>query len=301
MENVLITGTNGLLGQKCVAQFNSDYQVWGSDIQNQPYIEYDKFQYIQMDISKREVVRDALLSLKPQYIINTAGYTNVDGCETNKELCWKTNVEGVQNLIYGATKIGAKIIHISSDYIFDGKNGPYKETDSPNPLGYYGKSKLASENILIQSDVKFAIIRTMILYGTGINVRPNFVTWLISKLKNDEKVTIARDQYGNPTLVDDLARAINRIIDFEKWDIFHVSGSDLLDRYSFALKVADIFKLNKDLISPIITAELNQTAQRPLNSGFILDKIKNELGLEMMDIDESLNLLKKQLKKLKLL
>lgn len=298
MKRVLITGVNGLLGQKCAIHLKSDYTILGIDIQDEPNLK-DEFRYFKGDITNRKALKSLLLSLKPDYIINTAAYTDVDGCEINKELCWKTNVEGVQNLVYVANKIDAKIIQISSDYIFDGKNGPYKEHDSPNPLGYYGKSKLASENIFFQSEIEYAILRTMILYGVGINVRPNFVTWLINKLRNGEKVTIVNDQFGNPTLADDLAHVIKRVINSEKWDIFHVSGNELLNRYSFARKIAAIFDLDRTLISPITTDKLTQVAPRPLKSGFILDKIKKELGLEMMDLDESLKIFKKQFKKLK--
>ena len=300
MEKVLITGANGLLGQKCVEILNADYQILGCDIHDNSFIHNIKFQYIPLDLTKRDAVKNTLLSLKPHYIVNTAAYTNVDGSEQHKELCWKTNVEGVQNLVHGANKVGAKIVHISSDYIFDGKNGPYKETDSPNAVGYYGKSKLASENVLHQqSNNEFTILRTMILYGAGINIRPNFVTWLLAKLKNGERVRIVNDQFGNPTIADDLALSIQRVIHLKKWDIYHVSGSELIDRYNFALKIADVFKLDKALISSLTTNELNQAAPRPLRSGFILDKIKNDLSLETMNIDQSLKLLKKQLKKTK--
>jgi dTDP-4-dehydrorhamnose reductase len=137
----------------------------------------------------------------------------------------------------------------------------------------------------------------MVLYGYGIEVRPNFVTWLIEKLKNGESVTIVSDQFGNPTLADDLAQAILKIIERNKWDLYHISGSELIDRYNFALKIAEVFKLDKSLITPITTPELNQPAPRPLKSGFILDKVKAELGIEMLNIEEGLKALKKHDKK----
>ncbi len=297
MDKVLITGANGLLGQKCVQIFSPDYEVLGIDIQDNSYINNKNYVYQKSDITQRTVLKKDVLPFFPKYIINTAAYTNVDDSETNKEVCWKINVDGVKNLIYVAGKINAKIIHISTDYVFDGKNGPYKETDTPRPLGYYGKSKLASENALIKCDLEFAIARTMVLYGVTNNARPNFVTWLIEKLRNKEKLTIVDDQFGNPTLVDDLANAIKQIIQHEKWDLFHVSGGDLVDRYTFALKIAEIFKFDKNLITAIKTTDLKQQAPRPLNSGFILDKLNEELGLEMPRIEQSLKAFKKQLKK----
>lgn len=298
MKRIIITGVNGLLGQKCLTEFKSGFQIIGVDIQDKPFSD-DKFSYFKVDITNREATKDIILNEQPDYIINTAAYTNVNKAEFEKELCWKVNVEGVQNLAYSAQKTKSKIIHISTDYVFDGKNGPYKETDSPSPLGYYGKSKLAGENVLIQSDIDYAILRTMVLYGAGINIRPNFVTWLINNLKNKKKVTIVTDQYGNPTLANDLARMIKKVIEKKKWDIFHASGSELLDRYSFAMKIAAFFNFDSNLIQPVTTAELNQNAPRPLNSGFILGKINHELNFKPLNINESLKILKSQLKKLK--
>ncbi|MDW7681208.1 MAG: sugar nucleotide-binding protein, partial [bacterium] len=147
-------------------------------------------------------------------------------------------------------------------------------------------------------DVKHAIVRTMVLYGTGIAVRPNFVTWLIAALQQKRQVNIVTDQIGNPTLADELAAAILKIIQVEKMDIFHVSGSEIVDRYHFALKIAEVFDLDSDLIKPIQTQQLKQIAPRPLKSGFIIDKAVRELDCELSDAEQGLKKIKKQLKKL---
>ncbi len=300
MKRILITGANGLLGQKCVALMQSKYHVYGCDLHEAAFSRVAKTDYFQLDITRREGVKKAVMEIYPECIINAAAYTDVDGCETQRELCWKVNVDGVHNLIHAAEKVNAKIIHVSTDYVFDGKKGPYQETDTPSPLGYYGKSKLASENALLQSDLEFAILRTMILYGVGYHTRPNFVLWLIQKLSNKEPVTIVNDQYGNPTIAEDLARAIDRVIELEKFDLFHVAGSEYIDRYGFAVRVAEYFKLDATLIKPISTDQLKQSAPRPLRSGFILEKMKNRLEMETMNISDSLKILKKQLKKIRL-
>jgi len=297
MEKLIITGVNGLLGQKLLEQAHNRFAVLGIDLQPEPLNKKIKFEYQQLDLTKRNPLKNTIASFKPHYIVNTAAMTDVDGCETQKELCWKINVEAVENLIYAVRNTGTKIIQISSDYVFDGKNGPYSETSAPKPLGYYGKSKLASENLLIAAGVEHAIIRTMVLYGFGTEIRPNFVTWLIEKLKQNNPVKIVTDQYGNPTLADDLAHAILQIIDRNKWNLYHISGSELIDRYNFALKIADVFKLNKDLIAPITTPELNQPALRPLKSGFIIDKARADLDIEMSNVEQGLKKVKKQSKK----
>jgi len=300
MEKLVITGVNGLLGQNILVRAIPKYNVLGIDLHDEPFIKKNKFEYQKLDLTDRRAVREIIMGYEPGYVINTGAMTDVDGCESQKEKCWKINVESVENIAYAARKSGAKIVHLSSDYIFDGKAGPYSEISAPNPVGFYGKSKLASENILISSELDYAIVRTMVLYGSGVQVRRNFVTWLIEKLKQDEKVTIVTDQVGSPTLADDLAGAILKIIEYKKWDIYHISGSELIDRYNFALKIADIFKLDKSLISSITTPELKQPALRPLKSGFIIDKAKAELGIEMSSAEEGLKILKKQYKKFRL-
>ncbi len=299
MDNLIITGVNGLLGQKILEQAASDYAILGVDIHDEPAIQKIKFDYLKLDITDRRLLKDTVLNFYPNYIINTAAMTNVDGCEDHKEDCWRINVEAVENLIYAARKIGSRMVQLSTDYIFDGKNGPYSEDDTPAPQGYYGKSKLASENLLRSSELDFTIVRTMVLYGVANNVRPNFVTWLISALKSDEEVTIVNDQFGSPTLADDLAAAILQIVKLDKWDTFHISGSEIIDRYRFALQIADTFGLNKKLIKQITTSELQQKAPRPLKSGFNIDKATNELGVNLSNIEQGLKKFKKQYKKYK--
>ena len=297
MEKIIITGVNGLLGQQLLEQGHNKFAVLGIDLQEKPFNQKIKFDYAQLDLTKRSSVKNVVTSFKPNYIINTAAMTDVDGCETQKELCWKINVEAIENLIYAVRNTGTKIIQVSSDYVFDGKDGPYSETSIPKPLGHYGKSKLASENLLIAAGVEHAIVRTMVLYGFGTEIRSNFVTWLIEKLKKNEPVKIVTDQYGNPTLADDLAHAILQIIDRNKWNLYHIAGSELIDRYKFALKVANVFKLDKDLIAPITTSELSQSAPRPLKSGFIIDKARADLGIEMSNVEQGLKKVKKQSKR----
>lgn len=297
MEKLVITGVNGLLGQKLLERSVSHYEVMGIDLHEAPFQTKFKFEYRQLDLTKRRLVKQALAEFQPHYLINTAAMTDVDACETQKEQCWKINVEAVDYIIQAVRRLGTKIIHLSTDYVFDGKSGPYVETDTPEPLGYYGKSKLASENLLIASGLEHAIVRTMVLYGQGIQTRPNFVTWLIEKLNKGESVQVVTDQISNPTLADDLAEAILQIIERRKWDLFHISGSELIDRYHFALKIAEVFDLNQQLIEPTITTKLGQAATRPLKSGFIITKAQTELGIHMSDVTTGLKKLKKQSKR----
>ena len=294
MEKLIITGVNGLLGQKVLEHAHGKYEILGIDLHDEPIQRKSKFSYRKLDLTMRKAVKELILGYHPHYLVHTAAMTDVDGCETQKELCWKVNVEATDNIAYAARKTGTKIVHLSSDYVFDGKSGPYSEADLSQPLGYYGKSKLASENILIAMEVEHATVRTMVLYGSALNVRPNFMTWLVEKLKKGEPVKIVTDQFGSPTLADDLAHAIIRIIEQQKWDLFHISGSEIIDRYNCALKIAEVFKLNKNLISSVTTPELSQTALRPLKSGFIITKAETELGIKMANVEDGLKRVRKQ-------
>jgi dTDP-4-dehydrorhamnose reductase len=295
-KKILLTGANGLLGQKVTEVFSreTDHELLLSDL-GQKAEDPRKYKYIVLDITHKEEVKDAVKKFNPDIIINTAAYTNVDGCETERELSWKINVDAVKNLIIASRFNSSKIIHISSDYIFDGKTGGYDENSTPNPKSFYGKSKLASENALIASGVEFAILRTMILYGTGKNIRPNFALWMIQKLEKNEPITIVDDQYGQPTIADDLALAIMRIVERDRLGIYNVCGSEYLNRYEFALKLGDIFEFDKNLIIPVKTKDLNQAADRPMNSSFITIKAETELGIKPLNVTDGLYFLKSQL------
>lgn len=294
-NKILITGSNGLLGQKLVKTFIDDYEIMGCGLKKSPCIKIDKFQYTPCDITKRKEIQNLIRTFNPNFIINTASYTNVDGCEEEKELCWKVNVSGVENIVQVARRVDAFLIHISSDYVFDGIKGNYTEESKPNPLGFYGRSKLASENVVIIGGIEYAIVRTMVLYGTGKNIRLNFATWLVEKLLKGEPVSIVDDQFGHPTLADDLAQAIRKIVELKITGVFHIVGSDYIDRYHFALKLAELFNFDKNLIRPIKSVELKQKAPRPLNSSFIMDKAKKELNIKMRGVEEGLKILKYQL------
>ena len=193
-----------------------------------------------------------------------------------------------------ARVLDSHLIHISSDYIFDGINGPYAENAKPNPLGYYGRTKLASENALKISGSIHTVLRTNVLFGIA-DSRPDFVRWVINSLKDKKQIRIVTDQYNNPTFIDDMVQAISKVIEYKKDGIYHIGGRDFLSRFDFAQKIADFFNLDKNLINPIETEDLNQRARRPLRSGLITLKAETELGYKPHTIAESLSMMKKEL------
>jgi len=296
-NRVLITGANGLLGQQLISVFRDDYDVHALGLQAQPRLPGGNFQYHPGDINDRTLLRELNQEIVPKFIINAAAFTDVDGSETQRELCWKVNVTGVENLVYAAQKVHARLIHVSTDYVFDGKAGPYREEDRPNPAGagFYARAKLAGENVLLNSAADFAIARTMVLYGNGFAIRPNFVTWLINQLRGGKIVRIVDDQFGNPTLASELAQALRILAESGSHGIYHISGSEVMDRYHFAVKIAEVFNLEATLIQPIKTGDLKQASPRPLCSGFDISKALRELNVKMSNVVDGLKKFKTEI------
>ncbi|MBK6507656.1 MAG: dTDP-4-dehydrorhamnose reductase [Ignavibacteria bacterium] len=294
--NILVTGSNGLLGQAVSKMFirETDHDIMLTSAEDGSYVK-DIHEYHTLDITRKDDVKKIASEFIPDVIVNCAAFTNVDLCETERELSWKINVDGVKNLIIAARINNARVIHFSTDYVFDGKNGPYSEEDVPNPISFYGREKLASENALKTSDVNHTIIRTLVLYGTGEKVKSNFVLWMIDKLKNNEPVNIVTDQISNVTMIEDLALGTMRIVDRGCSGIYNIAGNDILSRYDFAMKVCEVFGYDKGLVRPITSELLNQPAPRPMKSGLTTFKAEAELGFRTMDSLEGLQLLKYQL------
>ena len=297
MRRILICGSNGLLGQRLALLLSSqtDYEVLNTS-RNRSFVFDDRlFDYTQLDVTQKGDVKSLVSSFHPTVIINAAAATDVDWCELHREDAWKTNVVGVENLIEAARKVGARLIHVSTDYVFDGNHGPYSEEDKPNPVSYYGKSKLASENAVRTGGIPFTILRTIVLYGYGIGVRASFPFWVVKALSKGEAIRCAEDQISNPTHVNDLAFAAIKSFELNRDGIYHVCGLERISRYDFALRTAEVFSLDPKLITKIKSSELRQTAHRPLVTGFITLKAQTELGLTPMDARQGLTLFKREL------
>ena len=293
-NRILVVGANGLLGQRLIAFYaaKENVELLGCSIEDQPT--FSNVPYVRCDMAVREDVKKVVFSFYPDVIINAAAFTNVDLSETERETAWKINVKGVEYLAEACRTIDAKIIHISTDYIFNGLNGPYDENAKADPLGYYGRTKLASENALKIGAVIYSVIRTNVLYGIA-NSRPDFVRWVINSLSENKQIRVVHDQINNPTFVEDLVCAINKIIELNKYGLYNIGGKNFLNRYEFALLIAGYFNLDKNLIKPIITEELKQPAKRPLKSGLITIKAETELGYKPHSITEALSIIKMQL------
>ncbi|MBL4655490.1 MAG: SDR family oxidoreductase [Bacteroidia bacterium] len=297
MKKVLITGSNGFLGQKLVKILiaKTEFDLLGVSRGENRLSYLPNSNYQSLDILDFEKVNELVSNYLPDYIINTAALTNVDQCKEEKQECWELNVDVVENLTKICAEINSHLIHLSTDFVFDGENGPYKEDDKPNPLSYYAKSKLASEEVLLKSNINWTIIRTILVYGlTENNSRSNVVTWVKESLEQGKDINVVTDHIRMPTLVEDLAQACILAIKNDAKGIYHISGKDMLSVYEMALKVADVFDLNASKISPTVSKQFTDADPRPPKTGFILDKARKDLGYQPHSFEDGLELIKKQ-------
>ncbi len=295
-KRILITGANGMLGQRLIKFFMKQkyVEVFMTSLEEKSCFGYNN--YAQVDLSKRDEVKKVIYDFYPDFIIHTAAYTNVDGCETQRELSWKVNVKSVEYIAEASRLIDAHLIHFSTDYVFDGKNGPYTEVDIPCPISYYGKTKLASENIIKLISPLYTIIRTNVLYGPALYGRPDFVKWVVASLRENKTIRIVTDQVNNPTFTDDIIQAVSKITEYKKQGLYNIGGKEFLNRFDFTLRIADYFNLDKKLIEPILTETLKQPAPRPLKSGLINLKAQTELGYKPHSVEDTFDIIKREIK-----
>ena len=291
MIKVIITGSNGLLGQSLLnllLQEKEKYQVFGFS-RGKNRSGREDFSYISIDITDELLLKKNIKEIQPNFIINTAAMTQVDACENEKEACDLLNVTVVKWLSEVSEELNTHVIHLSTDFIFDGIKGFYEETDKPNPLSHYGVSKLKSEEVLIDSKIDFTILRTILVYGKVFNMsRSNIVLWVREMLAKGKEITIVDDQFRAPTYVEDLALACKISMDKKAKGIYHISSNELLSVFEIAQQIAAVFQLDKSLIKPISTSTLNQTAPRPAKTGFDLSKTNKDLEFYPKSFKESL-------------
>ncbi|MHA1821656.1 MAG: SDR family oxidoreductase [Promethearchaeota archaeon] len=293
---ILVIGANGFLGLKILkyAEFDKDTKIIGADIKIN--LIPNKFEKYTMDITDREDVKKILSKINPDLCILTAAMTNVDACEDKRELAYNINSlapKYVAETLYSINP-EAKLIFISTDFVFDGNKGNYSENDPVNPLSYYGYTKVMAEKFIRESGINFLICRTSVLYGwPAKGQRDNFFSWAYKNLKASNTLNIVSSQVNNPTLCNDLAFAILKLKDFKKSDIIHTCGSEPINRFEFVRKIAEFFKFGLNLVNEI--KEFKQKAKRPLNGSMNISKAINKYGLTFHNIEQSFLILKTEL------
>ena len=286
---LLITGASGLLGSKLqkIAEGKFNLILLHNTRPLSP-------NSLELDITNQKEVTRLFNDLRPEIVIHTASETNVDKCELQKEHAWKTNVEGTCNIARACKEIDAKLAYISTDYVFDGEKGNYKEEDKPNPISYYGITKLEGENQVIQNCNDHVILRTSVIYGWH-QWKQNFATWVINQLRQNKEITVVGDHYNTPTLADNLAEMTIEALQSDLHGLYHASGIEKISRYDFAIQIAGTFLLNPNLVKPIKMSQLiTWVAKRPRNSCLNMDKIQKHLKTKPLNITDGLNKMKQK-------
>jgi dTDP-4-dehydrorhamnose reductase len=296
---ILVTGSNGLLGQKLIHLLRSReaVEVLATSSGENRISANKGYTYRSLDVTSEAEVNTVIEEFKPDAIIHTAALTLVDLCETEKEKCHALNVQSVVYLLVAAQRINAHFIHVSTDFVFNGENGPYSEEDEPDPLSEYARSKYKAEQILIKSEYKnWSIARTIILYGYTENMsRSNVVLWARETLRKGGPMNIVNDQFRAPTLAEDLAMGCWLIAEKKAKGIFHLSGPETMSVIEMVRRIARYYEFSEEGITEIDTSSLRQPAKRPPHTGFVLDKARKILDYNPHTLEEGLALIDEQL------
>lgn len=288
---ILVTGANGLLGQALVRQLlekKHEVLATGKGPSRLIIAALPNYSYKELDLTDGPTVQQFILDAKPEIIVHAAAMTQVDQCELDKPGCYNINVTATRFIIDAAKLINARIVYVSTDFVFDGQNGPYSETDEPMPVNYYGSTKLVAEKAVMESGLSWAIARTILVYGNSDPAgRLNIVGWIKQNLEMATPIKMVTDQHRTPTFVYDLAKGIVLIVEKNATGIFHLSGEQSMTPYEVAVEIARFFGYDSSLIKPS-TSDINQPAIRPPRTGFNISKAKKELGFQPSSFQDGL-------------
>lgn len=288
---IIVFGGSGLVGYHIAHSLSIDHSVISTYNNNQ--IIAKNCTPAKIDLLESESAENLISRVKPDLIVNTIGFPSVDKCETNPELTEKINVQGTKRIVDACKKFNTKIVYISTAFVFENDQKIYDESNEPNPINNYGKEKLECEKIIEYSDLPYLILRTDQIYGWGLKgQKQSFVSNVLSKLRNNEKIEVCRDWYNNPTHVKDIADCVNILIKKEKTGIYHLVGSSYVNRYEWGIKIARKFNYNEKLLVPINSSILDLPAKRP-NCNLSNLKITQDVGFHMKKIDGGLDFMYK--------
>lgn len=290
MKKVLVTGSNGLIGRQIVNELlrSGSCSVCGISLGDNRNSS-DGLQFVKADITRFSEMSDILNRFQPDAVIHTAAMGSPDKCEENRADAWKVNVDAAAFLAEYCRIHHTYLLHWSTDFVFDGIRGNYSEEDEPNPVSYYGLTKLESERMVLELYPDAAVFRTMLVYGWYREMtRPNILTRVLECGKENRKMNVAADQYRMPTLVNDLAAAAKNALEFRPHGLFHVSGNGYMSVYDFVLCIARVFGISEKLFTPVLSSDLNEKAVRPKKTGFVLTKAMRELSFVPTPVNEAL-------------
>ena len=278
----LIIGASGQVGEHLVyAAADAGFEAIGT------FYSYPVLGMQRLDIRSRTEAQSLIAKVRPAFVYLPAALSNVDYCELHPEEVYLTNVVGVRNVVQLANSAEAKLVYFSSDYVFDGRDGPYREDDPANPICEYGRQKLIAEHCVALHARDYLIVRTTVVYGWERQGK-NFVYRLLSTLRAGQTLRVPVDQIGNPTYAPNLAQAVVELALADAKGVYHVVGPERVNRYEFACEAASVFGLDSRLIQPVATSQLGQTAPRPLNAGMVTDKATAKLTTPLIGYRDGL-------------
>ena len=291
-HKILITGSSGMLGIDLFSELDGDYDIYGADLVKRETSAVKRF--IKCDITNEKRTLCVLSKIRPDLVIHTAAWTDVDGCESDNDKAYRINSFGAENIALGCKETGATLVYISTDFVFDGKKQrPYKETDRTNPLSVYGESKLLGENAVERILAGYFTVRTGWLYGKN---GKNFVDTIIGNAGTKKELKVVNDQAGSPTYTKDLAKAIHKLLDIvftknekrkTKYGIYHVSNSGTVSWFEYAKTILELTGSNTKVV-PITSEKLNRPAKRPAMSVLDNSKFTGFTGYKMRHWKEAL-------------
>lgn len=290
---LLVTGASGLLGHQLVKRaLYKGYEVYAA-YKKDP-INLGK--PIQIDLTNQAAVFETIRKIRPQAIVHAAAYTDVDGCETNRELALEVNAEATKHIAIAAAELNAHVVYVSTDYVFNGEKGLYTEEDQTDPINHYGYTKLKGEEYVKRYTESWCIARPSVIYGWSLTGKLNFATWIMNNLSKGKEIKVLVDQHVSPTLNTNLAEMLLEIAERRIDGILHTAGANRISRYDFAVKCAETFNLSADLITPAKIGEMSWKAKRPIDSSLNVNKVETMLSVKPLKINDALKMMKKQLK-----
>jgi dTDP-4-dehydrorhamnose reductase len=295
--SVLVTGANGLLGQALVERLVDDEVEVTATARDDTLRAGADCAYRPMDVTDPDAVTAAFEAVEPDVVVNCAAMSDVTACDEDRNRAWATNARAVKRLAKHCTDRRAHLIQVSTDFVFNGKRGPYDEDARPDPVNYYGRTKLAAENALREVGVPdWTVVRTVLLYGTGAALsRSNIVQWMMEQLAAGETIHVVTDQHRTPTYVPDLADGIARVIDRDATGIYHMSGREMVTIHELAETVAEVFDFDPSLIDPVPTSYFDDAVARPEKTGFLILKAESELGYSPRSLEAGLRAMGRRL------
>jgi len=292
---LLITGANGLLGYKLSElSVNRSHKVYSGYVSGLPSFGLP----IKLNLIDPSSINQAFDTIRPEVVLHCAALTDVDRCEVEKDLAMRINVHGTRLLAEAANKVGSQVIFVSTDYVFDGSKGMYREVDEPRPINFYGHTKLLAEMALIDSRAEYLIARTSVIYGSRpASGKVNFALFILERLKALKEIKALADQFITPTLNSNLAEMLLEAAEKGLKGLYHMSGATRVSRYDFSIKLADTFNLNRNLIKKAKTSDFQSLwkAKRPADSSLDVSKIANFLNNKPMYLNDALIKLKKEI------